>query len=105
METLILASASPRRRELLTRIGLSFEAVPTEVDEWTDLPAGEAVTELSRRKAEAREFYSYRIANKPQSLDRPYFFAKFSLFFCCLVLCVLSICGIMVLYYIRRCCV
>ena len=53
METLILASASPRRRELLTRIGLSFEAVPTEVDEWTDLPAGEAVTELSRRKAEA----------------------------------------------------
>ena len=53
METLILASASPRRQELLTRIGLPFEVIPTEADEQTDLPAGKAVVELSRRKAEA----------------------------------------------------
>ena len=30
---LILASASPRRRELLTQIGLRFEVVVTDVDE------------------------------------------------------------------------
>ncbi len=30
---LILASASPRRREILTRLGLSFEVMPSEVPE------------------------------------------------------------------------
>lgn len=33
MSTLILASASPRRRELLQRVGLAFEVRPAEVDE------------------------------------------------------------------------
>ncbi len=33
MSGLILASASPRRRELLQRIGLAFEVRPAEVDE------------------------------------------------------------------------
>ena len=41
----------------------------------------------------------------PQSLMGLYFFAKFSLFYCCAVLCVSAICGIIVLYFIRRCCV
>ena len=31
--TLLLASSSPRRRELLTRIGVSFTVVPSRVDE------------------------------------------------------------------------
>jgi septum formation protein len=33
---LILASASPARRELLTRTGLAFEVLPTHIDEPTD---------------------------------------------------------------------
>lgn len=52
---LYLASASPRRRELLTQAGFSFSVLPTNADE--SLPAGatprEAVGILARRKAEA----------------------------------------------------
>lgn len=48
---LILASASPRRRELLALTGLSFDIDAPEVDEHIDLPAKEAVAVLSQRKA------------------------------------------------------
>lgn len=48
---LILASASPRRRELLSLTGLSFEIDAPAVDERTDLPAKDAVAALARRKA------------------------------------------------------
>ena len=48
---LLLASASPRRRELLAQAGLPFEVHVPQVDETCSLPAGEAVAELSRRKA------------------------------------------------------
>ncbi|HEY65943.1 MAG TPA: septum formation inhibitor Maf [Caldilineae bacterium] len=57
---LILASASPRRRELLSTLGLAFRCVPAEIDE--SMAAGEApealVCRLSLSKAEAiaREF-------------------------------------------------
>ena len=51
LETLILASHSPRRQELLRRVGLPFEASAPEVDETCTLPAAQAVEELSRRKA------------------------------------------------------
>lgn len=49
---LILASASPRRQELLTQIGLPFEVCPSEWEEVTDkeLPE-EVVQELSYHKA------------------------------------------------------
>ena len=50
-ETLVLASQSPRRRELLAQAGLPFEVHVPQVDETCSLPAGEAVAELSRRKA------------------------------------------------------
>lgn len=54
-EELILASASPRRRELLAGMGLSFSVCPCDADE--TVPHGmhprEAVVLLSRRKAEA----------------------------------------------------
>ena len=50
-ETLILASQSPRRRELLVQAGLPFEVHVPQVDETCTLPAREAVAELSRRKA------------------------------------------------------
>lgn len=49
--TLILASASPRRRELLMMTGLSFSVDAPDVDESCSLPPREAVVELSRRKA------------------------------------------------------
>lgn len=52
-EPLILASASPRRRELLGSLGISFEICPADVDEHIDLPADMAVFSLSRRKADA----------------------------------------------------
>lgn len=49
--TLILASASPRRRELLSLTGLAFTVDAPDVDESCSLPPREAVKELSRRKA------------------------------------------------------
>lgn len=55
MHPLLLASASPRRRELLERVGLAIEVRPADVDE-TPL-AGEApdvyVTRIARDKARA----------------------------------------------------
>lgn len=48
---LILASASPRRRELLTLTGIPFTIDAPEVDETCSLGARDAVAELSRRKA------------------------------------------------------
>jgi len=52
---LILASASPRRRELLAVLGLSFQVVATQVDETVrpgELPADSAAR-LARAKARA----------------------------------------------------
>ena len=51
MPRLILASASPRRSELLRLLGIPFTVDAPEVDEQTDLGAREAVQLLSRRKA------------------------------------------------------
>lgn len=49
---IILASASPRRRELLTQVGIEHEVCPSSCDERTlaDAPA-QMVEELSYRKA------------------------------------------------------
>lgn len=54
MNKIILASASPRRRELLTQIGMEYEVIPAEGEE--KLPAGKAspseiVEILSEQKA------------------------------------------------------
>ncbi len=49
---LILASASPRRRELLSQIGMEFEVMPSGVEEETQSKVPyEMVMELSERKA------------------------------------------------------
>lgn len=48
---LILASSSPRRRELLSLMKLSFLIDAPDVNEETPLGAREAVQELARRKA------------------------------------------------------
>ena len=51
---IILASASPRRKELLTQMGLEFEIVTSEAPEFTDqTDPGLMVEDLSRKKAEA----------------------------------------------------
>ena len=51
---LILASASPRRRELLRQICPVFEVVPSEIDETLDGgPISDAVARLAIRKARA----------------------------------------------------
>ena len=50
---LILASGSPRRRELLAGMGYEFEIMVPDVDEHVSGPAREVVKILSRRKAEA----------------------------------------------------
>ncbi len=52
MNKLILASASPRRREILSQVGMKFVAIPSNVEEKTDsaIPH-EMVMELSAMKA------------------------------------------------------
>lgn len=51
---IILASASPRRRELLAQIGLDFEVMVSQVEEkTTQTDAALVVEELSAQKAEA----------------------------------------------------
>jgi septum formation protein len=53
MSQIILASASPRRKELLEQMGMEFEVCPAKGEEHitTEVPR-EAVVELSRQKAE-----------------------------------------------------
>ncbi len=55
MTRLILASASPRRKELLNRIAPSFQCIPADVDEQLEdnLLPKQAVMELALRKAKA----------------------------------------------------
>ena len=43
---LVLASASPRRKQLLEQVGLQFEAIPSEIEE---THIGEAPRELARK--------------------------------------------------------
>jgi septum formation protein len=52
-EALILASASPRRREILTALGIEFEVVVPEVVELRDGEPEAVVIENARRKARA----------------------------------------------------
>lgn len=58
MASLVLMSASPRRLELLKQFtGHTIRVVAPEVDEGSGLPAGQAVGEISRRKAQSAEIY------------------------------------------------
>ncbi len=53
MRRFIVASASPRRREILTNAGYTFEVIPSDADENIEgvMTPEETVCELSRRKA------------------------------------------------------
>ena len=53
LSRLVLASCSPRRCELLGRLGIPFVTVSPAVDETCSLPARDCVVELSLRKASA----------------------------------------------------
>ncbi len=56
MKKLILASQSPRRKELLANLGVSFEVIPSREEEAGGVLAsdpGQLVEALARRKAEA----------------------------------------------------
>jgi septum formation protein len=64
---LILASASPRRRELLARAGVAFEVRPAEIDE-TAL-AGEAPEALAERLAREKALaVARRVGPRPPRL-------------------------------------
>ena len=59
MKRIILASQSPRRRELLTQIGLKFEVIPSTVEEViTSANPVEVVQELAQQKARSEEHTS-----------------------------------------------
>ena len=66
MPTLVLASASPRRRELLTQAGFSFSVHPAHIpeDPYPNEDPITYVTRLAREKAEA----VYRELADPQAL-------------------------------------
>ena len=55
MKRFILASASPRRKEILENAGFDFEIIVSDVDEniTEDLSPSETVEELAKRKARA----------------------------------------------------
>lgn len=54
MRKIILASASPRRREILQKLGLKFEVLVADVDESSDeRDPGALCAQLARRKGEA----------------------------------------------------
>lgn len=50
---IILASASPRRSELLSQLGMEFQVIPSQIDEELEgeLPIREAIAQLAYRKA------------------------------------------------------
>ncbi|MGZ3775269.1 MAG: Maf family protein [Bdellovibrio sp.] len=64
MTPLILASESPRRRELLNEAGFTFEVIPIKVSEIPNknLNVNEQILDIARRKARAayKEFISSR---------------------------------------------
>ncbi|MDO9521398.1 MAG: Maf family protein [Pseudohongiella sp.] len=67
LQTLVLASASPRRRELLEQIGVQFEVIVHDVDE-TRLsaePAYDYVCRLAQAKAAAVESVEKEAAGRP----------------------------------------
>lgn len=67
MVKIALASASPRRRELLTQLGVDFQLVKVDVDEtqWPQESATDYVLRLAKTKAQAG------LAAQPQSDVRP----------------------------------
>ena len=54
MDKIILASASPRRQEILKQMGICFEVKPQDVDEsFTGRPPADEAVHLAQKKAES----------------------------------------------------
>ena len=55
MKRIILASASPRRREIMQMIGMPFEVIVSNADEMMneELPVKERIIDIARQKAKA----------------------------------------------------
>ena len=53
MKEIILASQSPRRKELLEEVGLRFRVEPAQIEEHLDesLPITQAIEQLAKEKA------------------------------------------------------
>lgn len=69
MTNIILASGSPRRKELLEQIKLPYEVIVSEVDETTQMEKPEQIVmELSKRKAIDVFESSYNISNPDDTL-------------------------------------
>jgi septum formation protein len=72
---LILASASPRRRELLTQAGFSFQVYPAHIpeDPYPNEEPMAYVTRLAREKAQAvyNELSAMTVPNNPQIMGAP----------------------------------
>ena len=60
MERILLASNSPRRRELLENAGIPFDVLATNVDEtrWNNLQPADRVLALAEDKARAADALS-----------------------------------------------
>ena len=62
MDTIILASSSPRRQEILKRMNIPFAVNPAEIDETIpkEIKADKASEYLAAKKVDAiyRKFYS-----------------------------------------------
>ena len=63
MRRLVLASGSPRRRDILTALGLAFDVRPPDVDE--TLRSGEGAASAARRLAEQK---ASAVASEPDQL-------------------------------------
>ncbi len=62
---LVLASASPRRREILGQLGVEFRVLPSGIDE-TALPAETPDVHVRRLAAEKAEEVTQRLAGEPE---------------------------------------
>ena len=88
---LILASNSPRRKEILESLGYKFSVVPSDIDENINLNGERLACELAKRKAlkiyeyhkddivigsDTIVFFNNVVYNKPKSEEECYFMLK-----------------------------
>ena len=88
---IILASNSPRRKEILESLGYKFRIAPSDIDESINLKGEKLVCELAKRKAlriyeynkdsivigsDTIVYYDGKVYNKPKSEEECYFMLK-----------------------------